>query len=294
MRPAATQAPAPDLRRRRSSQLLPYTSGTTGHPKGCMLSHAFEPHAQRDGGQVLWNGLVPESVNLAVVPMFHITGVVGVMHAAIHAGATLGAHAALGPRRGGAPALGAAKRDALGQHPDHGDRPHGELPLRERLRSLAPQPTSAAAARPCRKAVAQRLLEKTRTALKYQEGLRPHGDSRALAQQSARRRPSQQCLGLPVHRVSTRASSTPQTLQPNCRRNRTARSWCAGPRSSRATGASPRPRAAAFVEIEGLRFFRTGDIGRVDADGYFFITDRLKRMINASAASRSGPPRSRR
>ncbi|MBP9942623.1 MAG: AMP-binding protein, partial [Comamonas sp.] len=39
---------------------------------------------------------------------------------------------------------------------------------------------------------------------------------------------------------------------------------------------------AAFVQIEGKRFFRTGDLGRMDEEGYFFITDRLKRMINAS------------
>ena len=29
-------------------------------------------------------------------------------------------------------------------------------------------------------------------------------------------------------------------------------------------------------------FLRTGDLGRVDAEGYFFMVDRLKRMINAS------------
>jgi fatty-acyl-CoA synthase len=40
--------------------------------------------------------------------------------------------------------------------------------------------------------------------------------------------------------------------------------------------------AEAFVEIGGRRYFRTGDLGRVDEEGYFFMVDRLKRMINAS------------
>jgi fatty-acyl-CoA synthase len=39
---------------------------------------------------------------------------------------------------------------------------------------------------------------------------------------------------------------------------------------------------AAFIERDGKRFLRTGDLARIDADGYFFMVDRLKRMINAS------------
>lgn len=38
----------------------------------------------------------------------------------------------------------------------------------------------------------------------------------------------------------------------------------------------------AFIEIDGKRFFRTGDIGIRDKEGYYFIIDRVKRMINAS------------
>jgi fatty-acyl-CoA synthase len=44
----------------------------------------------------------------------------------------------------------------------------------------------------------------------------------------------------------------------------------------------PQATEEAFFEMDGKRFFRTGDLGRMDEEGYFFITDRLKRMINAS------------
>ena len=44
----------------------------------------------------------------------------------------------------------------------------------------------------------------------------------------------------------------------------------------------PDATAQAFIEFEGKKFFRSGDLGRMDEDGYFFLTDRLKRMINAS------------
>lgn len=39
---------------------------------------------------------------------------------------------------------------------------------------------------------------------------------------------------------------------------------------------------AAFFERCGRRYLRTGDLAYVDEEGYFFMRDRLKRMINVS------------
>ena len=55
-----------------------------------------------------------------------------------------------------------------------------------------------------------------------------------------------------------------------------------GPEVVQGYGKQTEATAEAFIEIDGKRFFRTGDLGRIDEDGYFFMTDRLKRMINAS------------
>ena len=55
--------------------LLPYTSGTTGPPKGSMNSHAnvvFTAQIYRD-----WVGLGEGGAMFAVAPLFHITGLIG-------------------------------------------------------------------------------------------------------------------------------------------------------------------------------------------------------------------------
>jgi long-chain acyl-CoA synthetase len=55
--------------------VLTYTSGTTGEPKGAMNTHgnlAFNAQTYRD-----WTGLKPGEGVLGVAPLFHITGLVG-------------------------------------------------------------------------------------------------------------------------------------------------------------------------------------------------------------------------
>jgi fatty-acyl-CoA synthase len=55
-----------------------------------------------------------------------------------------------------------------------------------------------------------------------------------------------------------------------------------GPQVFQGYWGRPKASAEAFTKIDGVRWFRTGDLGYVDDEGYFFMVDRLKRMINAS------------
>jgi long-chain acyl-CoA synthetase len=52
-----------------------------------------------------------------------------------------------------------------------------------------------------------------------------------------------------------------------------------GPQVMQGYWNKPEENAAVFREVDGKRFFLTGDIGHVDENGYFLITDRKKDMI---------------
>ena len=252
--------------------LLPYTSGTTGLPKGCIHHHSSLMHNAVSGQ--LWGAVSADSVVLAVIPMFHITGTVSMMHTSIFSGASL----VIMPRW---------DREVAGR-----------LISLRKITSWTNIPTmvidllaspnfasfdlsslsyigGGGAAMP--QAVAQRLLELY--GLRYMEG---YGLTETAAPSHAQPfdHPKQQCLGIPYMSSDSRVVD-PDTLE-EMPTGEAGEIITSGPEVFQGYWKRPDATAAAFIEFEGRRFFRTGDMGRVDEDGYFFMTDRLKRMINAS------------
>src|SRR6478736_6901795 len=66
---------------------LPYSSGTTGNPKGVMLTHR---NLVANVAQIRpLHGMVADDVILAVLPFFHIYGMTVLLNAALHARARL-------------------------------------------------------------------------------------------------------------------------------------------------------------------------------------------------------------
>ena len=252
--------------------LLPYTSGTTGLPKGCMLSHANAMHNAMAINA--WGNVTPQSIHLVAVPMFHITGMVGVMHAAMQVGAT----AVLMPRWDRELA---GRLIATHQVTHWANIPTMVIDLlaspnvaRFDLSSLVAIGGGGAA---MPQAVAQRLFEQY--GLRYVEayGLT---ETAAPSHYNPPDAPKLQCLGIPFMSTDARVidPDTGREVAPGAQGEIVIH----GPQVFAGYWKRPADTEAAFVEIDGKRFFRSGDMGHVDGEGYFFVTDRLKRMINAS------------
>src|SRR5260221_1621801 len=126
-------------------------------------------------------------------------------------------------------------------------------------------------------AIAQKLKELC--GLTYIEG---YGLSETIAPTHINppQRAKKQCLGIPIFGVDSRVVD-PKTLV-ELPPGAVGESITHGPQVFLGYWNRPEANAEAFVEIDGKRFFRTGDLGRTDEDGYFFLVDRLKRMINAA------------
>jgi fatty-acyl-CoA synthase len=264
--------PGPHAARPDDLAVLPYTSGTTALPKGCMHTHRTLMPNVVGGG--LWAHASAESVVLGVVPMFHVTGMMYGMHGPLWGGSTV----VLMPRW---------DRELAGRLISRHHITHwtciptmiidlfGSPNYRSFDLSSLKYISGGGAAMP--QAVAERLRDEF--GLTFAEG---YGLTETAAPSHANppERAKLQCLGMPIYGVDSRIvdPDTLQVLPPG----ETGEIVTHGPMVFKGYWGHPEATAAAFMEIDGKSFFRTGDLGRVDDEGYFFITDRLKRMINAS------------
>jgi len=67
--------------------VIPYSSGTTGRPKGCMLTHRNVMHTL--SVNTVWFAGNQDSNQLVVLPFFHVTSMQGGMNAPIYQGSTI-------------------------------------------------------------------------------------------------------------------------------------------------------------------------------------------------------------
>ena len=270
---ATRHAPGPHLAGPDDLACMPYTSGTTGKPKGCI--HTHRTVMVNAVGAATWSGaVVADHVTLAVLPFFHVTGMQSVMNTMIYCGATI----VVLPRW---------DRDTAGQ-----------LITRYKVTTWTSIPTmmidflsnprlteydisglkrvsGGGAAMPA--AVAQKLLDLT--GQQYMEG---YGLSETMAATHVNppQRMKQQCLGIPTFGVDARIVD-PVTLK-QLPAGETGEIWMHGAQVFHGYWNDPKKTADAFGTLDGKRFFRSGDLGYMDEEGFFFFTDRLKRMINAS------------
>ncbi len=252
--------------------LLPYTSGTTGLPKGCMHTHrTLMPNTVAGG---LWSQASAETVSLAVVPMFHATGMLYGVLQPVYLGSTV----VILPRW---------DRELAGRLISRHQITHwtciptmiidlfGSPNYRSFDLSSLRYLSGGGAAMPY--AVAERLQQEFGITFTEGYGLT---ETAAPSHGNPPERAKLQCLGIPIFGVDSRIVD-PDTLAelPN---GAVGEIVTHGPMVFKGYWGHPGATTAAFLEIDGKAFFRTGDLGRCDDEGYFFITDRLKRMINAS------------
>jgi len=252
--------------------VLPYTSGTTGKPKGCMHTHHTVQATLVGAG--VWTSMTPNAVILTTLPLFHVTGMQHSMNAPIFNGSSF----VLMTRWDREVAAQLIQRYGC-THWTNISTMVIDFLVNPKIRDydLHTLVLVGGGGAPLPEAVGERLYELL--GLRYMEG---YGLSETISQThfNPPDRPKLQCLGVPSFDVDARVID-PETLE-ELGPNQVGEIVCSGPQVLRGYWRRPEETEEVFLTRDGKRFLRTGDLGQYDDEGYYFMVDRLKRMINAS------------
>ncbi|MEP3331221.1 AMP-binding protein [Sedimentitalea sp.] len=252
--------------------VMPYTSGSTGVPKGCLHTHVSVMHTA--ALQAEWYSMTAESVLTAVQPLFHVAGMQGSMNAGIYAGATMviltrwDADAAIELFKYYGVTFWNAPPTMVVDMLTRGEAVTPALALVTCI-------TGGGAAMPG--PVADRL--KRQYGLEYIEA---YGLSETMSPTHLNPVDALETgtIGIPAQKTLAMIVD-PDTLEP-LPNGEVGEIAVSGPQVMIGYWNRPDADAEAFFQCDGHRFFRTGDLGLCRPDGYYSIVDRLKRMINAS------------
>ena len=263
--PAVRMDPAQDL------VVLPYSSGTTGLPKGVMLTHRnLVANLCQCEGMQNFDGFGERDVVMAVLPFFHIYGMVVIMMLGLAGGGTIVSM----PRFDLAEFLGLVQK------------------YKATVLPLVPPIVLGLVKHPM---VAQFDLSSVRLVF---SGAAPLGEDMARELSGKLGCPVVQGYGMTEASPVTHLSPTRNAplrpgsagrIVPNTQvrivgvdsgaevpQGQEGELWIRGPQIMKGYLGRPED-TAACIDAEG--WYHTGDVGYVDPDGYFFIVDRTKELI---------------
>lgn len=251
---------------------LNYTSGSTGVPKGCMHTHRTIMHTAV--GLATWHGHPPGTAFLGVAPMYQVAGFTVAANCAIYVGGTV-VPMPRWDRRIAMALIAHYKVHFASIAPTALIDILSDAALDQFDLSSLKRVSFGGATMP--DSVWKQVHEKLGLSFIEAYGLT---EMAATTHINPVNHPKRQCLGIPFFETESIVVD-PDTLAV-CGVGEPGEILIRGPQAFKGYWNRPADTDEAFVTVNGTKYFRSGDIGMIDEDGYFFMTDRAKRMINAS------------
>ncbi len=252
-----------------SNALLVYTSGTTGKRKAALHTHKAQVATTVRTSK--WLSYHSSSIHLTALPFFHVTGLNVILSASVYTGGTM-------------VILTRWDREAAIQAVEKYRCTHWINITAMVVDMLASPDISkrdissfivfGGGGAPLPAAIGEKLKA---MGIEYAEGF-GLSEAGAATHMNPVNNAKLQCIGLPGPNVDSLIMDpgTNKIMPQGEQGELILRS------SSMFEGYWNKPEATveAFVEYDGRKWLRTGDLGYMDDEGFFFIVDRLKRMVN--------------